>query len=401
MKKYTIKNEGIPKNLFGPFVTENNSFPAFWLNVWISLNKSSNAPNTIKKKIGYINSLYEFNNQYPNNQNLDIAISNLDIKYIESLLTAFFVKISNKYPPLQSDQEKWSECIKYIEYVLGQISDSSESDLSNEFNKRIRRLKNSFRTLHFNKKIINYSKVRVVPKEIVSKVFEKLNPGAYDPIFKRPKTQWNAYIFFQLAFTCGLRRSEILILKADSVMTYTESSGKKRYWIEVTTTQDDQLDPRSSQPSIKTVNSIRNVPISESLYDLITYYLINIRGKVSSPYLLISQRKAPLSYEGVTKYFDKINEFLSSNIDKKFINNPISPHDLRHTCAAIRFGQFVENTKDTESAVMKLRLMFGWSKDSSMPSHYAKAQIQDMLDKSWDNTMDNHIQMLSKIPRRV
>jgi hypothetical protein len=59
-------------------------------------------------------------------------------------------------------------------------------------------------------------------------------------------------------------------------------------------------DSRQKRPSIKTVDSNRQVPVSELTSRIIQTYTDNYRGKPNHPFLLNSQWNTALSHDSVT-----------------------------------------------------------------------------------------------------
>ena len=79
--------------------------------------------------------------------------------------------------------------------------------------------------------------------------------------------------------------------------------------------------------------------------------------------------------------------------------NSVTPHDLRHTCAVVRLNQFLNNGDTVELALPKMRVFFGWSRVSNMPSKYARAVFEDRISSVWSNIMDDRVEVLRSIPK--
>ncbi|PSD09813.1 integrase, partial [Stenotrophomonas maltophilia] len=41
---------------------------------------------------------------------------------------------------------------------------------------------------------------------------------------------------------------------------------------------------------------------------------------------------------------------------------------------------------------------FGWSRESQMPLHYARAVFEDRLSSVWNNAFDDRVEVLRAIP---
>jgi len=52
-----------------------------------------------------------------------------------------------------------------------------------------------------------------------------------------------------------------------------------------------------------------------------------------------------------------------------------------------------------DEALQKLRTFFGWSRQSTMPSRYARAVFEDRLAGVWNNAFDDRVALLRAIPK--
>jgi integrase len=77
----------------------------------------------------------------------------------------------------------------------------------------------------------------------------------------------------------------------------------------------------------------------------------------------------------------------------------VSPHDLRHTAAVIRLKQLKSLEKSLDDVLSLMRRYFGWSPDSLMPMHYAKAAFEERLDTVWRDEFDERAALLSALPQ--
>jgi hypothetical protein len=60
----------------------------------------------------------------------------------------------------------------------------------------------------------------------------------------------------------------------------------------------------------------------------------------------------------------------------------------------MRLNQFLELGVDREIAVENLRVLFGWSKDSTMPLLYARAVFESGLADVWRKDFDDRVNTL-------
>jgi integrase len=199
----------------------------------------------------------------------------------------------------------------------------------------------------------------------------------------------------------GLRRGEALILRADFLKWERTATGRQ-YWLNVQT-NDSEDDPRYSTPSIKTVTSIRQIPVSGIIAEAFYTYLDNYRGEQNHPYFLSSMKKQPLSAEGMNYFFKILTGSLSPSTLKILFDRTgmlsISPHDLRHTAAVIRMRQLLSRGDSMPEALQKMRSYFGWSMTSSMPQLYAKAAFEERLATVWNDQFDDRVAMILELPQ--
>ncbi|MNN43204.1 hypothetical protein D3C81_1574290 [compost metagenome] len=109
--------------------------------------------------------------------------------------------------------------------------------------------------------------LRSLPASTVEVLYQILDPESKDNPFPRVQTRWRVYVAFILMLHQGLRRGEVLLLPADAIKSaFDEKLGRDRCWINVRENDYESAaqDPRYSKPSIKTKNSIRQIPTSET-----------------------------------------------------------------------------------------------------------------------------------------
>jgi hypothetical protein len=120
--------------------------------------------------------------------------------------------------------------------------------------------------------------------------------------------------------------------------------------------------------------------------------------------LLNSQFDTPLSTETLTKAFVLVSRSLPDNVLSELKDRTgkeaITPHDLRHTSAAMRLNQLLERGDPMDEALQKMRVFFGWSRTSSMPSRYARAVFEDRLAGVWNDAFDDRVALLRALPLR-
>jgi hypothetical protein len=97
--------------------------------------------------------------------------------------------------------------------------------------------------------------------------------------------------------------------------SFDRSLNKDRFWINVKYNEYED-DPRYSKSGIKNALSIRQLPISSTIALIVQEYTANYRGRVGHSFLINSQKRHPLSPEGVTYLFKKITDSLLQSLRK-------------------------------------------------------------------------------------
>lgn len=402
-----LVNIKLPTSLNRPILVDENGLPRYWPVIWSALFTHNLELTSETAKLRHIESLYLFADKIKQTGYLDDMISNLNIVAIGDLLEAFFIQLRNQSKVTGATEIKWQTCFSFVKTIVTHLSKSQiDKNTFSEIESKLFHLGHLYGQLRIQK-----SKrpdiMRSLPAEVVTCLYDMLDPSSesISNPFNRTITRWNVFLTYICMLHMGLRRGEALLLQVNSIKSaIDEKQGRKRYWVNVQTLEkEDYLDTRYNKPSVKTIDSIRQIPISELTANLIQTYTENFRGKPPHPFLFNSQWNTPLSHESLTKYYEKISKFLPKDVLQILKNrsgkNTITPHDLRHTCAVLRLSQFLENGDTVELAMPKMRVFFGWSRESSMPTKYAKAVFEDRVSNVWSNVMDERITVLRNLPK--
>jgi integrase len=106
----------------------------------------------------------------------------------------------------------------------------------------------------------------------------------------------------------GLRRGEACSLEVNAVKEGTDPrTGERRHWLDVVECPDHAQDPRADRPSIKTEQSIRQIPVSLGLVDAIDLYTSNYRGRQEHSFLFSSQEGRPLALGSVNALYKTLS----------------------------------------------------------------------------------------------
>jgi len=390
--------KGNPKSaLTGPVLVDDDGVPRFWPLVWTTYQTIKSA-STLEKNLRYIDSLYKHCQEIADPSLLDSAIAGLDVEQLTSLLQAYYVHVSNSAPITPASQYKWSSAIRFISKIADlRLNIPCSRDQLDELRLKIAELKVNNQPLYASRQA-RPTRLRALPSEVVEYLYRILDPTSKDNPFHRRRTIWNAWILFIYFLHQGLRRGEILSQPTDGTWHgYDRNARHERFWIRVRTNPYEE-DPRYSKPFVKNEFSFRTLPIAQNLAFAVEEYKNNYRGRPNHSFLLNSIWNTPLSTETVTHIFRTISSALPSDIRRVLRNHTdsdsITPHDLRHTCAVMRLNQFLKLGVDRQTAVENLRVLFGWSKDSTMPLLYARAVFESGLADAWREDFDDRVDIL-------
>lgn len=386
---------------FGHVLVDNLSLPRYWATAWTLLIGGSLAESTLKKKLTHIEAFYQHAEDGHEPGVLDDALGSQDISILEGLLESYFVTLRNVPQIRSSAEERWRDAVAFVREISERLTRTPEmSARLADVTSRLERLDRLYGQLRIAKRKIVYF-ARALPAAVLSELFDSVLPGSSSNPFKSEVTQWRVYCAFLLLLHLGLRRGEALILRADFLKSERTAIGRQ-YWLNVQT-NDSEDDPRYSTPSIKTVTSIRQIPVSEIIADAFYTYLDNYRGEQTHPYFLSSMKKYPLSGEGMNYFFKMLTGSLSESTLKILFDrtgmSSISPHDLRHTAAVVRMRQLLSRGDSMPEALQKMRSYFGWSMASSMPQLYAKAAFEERLATVWNDQFDDRVAMILELPQ--
>ena len=403
---FSLTSGEIPQSLrSGILIDPITSLPRYWVIVWATLCTNDLADNTKIGKLRAIESLYTFADANQGANSLDDALGRLNYENLTHILESWFISLANQPDYQHADEQRWQIGLGYVLGIINWISKNHSSNIKqNKIAQRLQNLKQLYRQLHIRKRTQGEI-IRSLPASVVEALYSILDPESSNNPFVDQKMKWRIYISFILMLHQGLRRGEILILPVDCIKAaYDKKQNRQRFWLNVRNNQydADDIDERYSRPSIKTVNSIRQIPVSETVAKCIQIYVENYRGRPEHPYLLNSKWNKPLSTESITKAFNLLTKSIPNEILKELQNRTskvsISPHDLRHTSAVVRLQQLLEKGDSMDEALQKLRTFFGWSKSSAMPLRYARAVFEDRLSSVWNSAFDDKTELLRAIP---
>lgn len=359
------------------------------------------ADETLKRKLRHIDALYDHADGI--GVQLDDVLSRLEFDVLESVLESFFIGLRNAPEPASQVLKRWQIAFHFArDTCLRNAKNPQARATLEQIQLQVSRLDKLYLGLRPRKKR-GTAQLRAVPRQVISEVLDLIVPGATSNPFSGEASQWRVFCLFVMLLYQGLRRGEALLLRADSMQAEADPrNGQIRWLLKIPNNNPDE-DPRAEAPSLKTVDSLRVIPVSGATANVVQTYLDNYRGKVDHPYLLSSARQQPLSLEGVSKIFQKITENLSEQSRRTLLQQTgakyLTAHALRHTCAVLRMKQFISAGQSPEQAMAQLRSFFGWARSSVMPLHYAKAALDERLNESWNDQLDSRLAMLRSLPQ--
>jgi integrase len=382
-------------------LVDSQMLPRYWAAVWSLFNAGGLAPSTHKRKLSHIEALYV---QAENaGVCLDDLIQRLDLDGLGNALEAFFISLRNVPDPSSQALARWNGAFHFVRDACERIARKPGTKLRmNEVQEKIASLDRLYLGLRPQRRRMSTT-VRALPKDVVHELLDMVKPRAPANPFEKESTQWRMYCLVVLLLFQGLRRSEALVLRADSLETQGDPVSGERRWLLRVPLNEDECDPRAQVPSIKTADSIRSLPVTKLTAEIVQNYLENYRGKANHGYLLSSIRNQPLSIEGVNKAFHRLTDGLSVDARRSLLKSTgadsLTPHALRHTCAVLRMKQMLRMGHSPEQAMSNLRSFFGWSKTSVMPLHYAKAALDERLNETWNDRLDERLEFLRGLPQ--
>ena len=390
-----------PPSLSGPTLVDDLGLPRFWAAVWASFLPADLAPATVGKKLGQLDKLYQHVDAQLGPGGLDSALADFDVKTLRNALEGYFLSIRNSSTINAASEERWQVAVQFV------LETSERRSRNYSEPTRILDVKDSLRGLELTRLRLHIGRrqrperVRSLPSEAVEHLYQMLDPESSINPFQNEASRWRVYVSFILMLHQGLRRGELLTLPVDAIKSsFDRSLNKDRYWMNVKYNEYED-DPRYSKPGIKNAPSVRQLPVSSTVALIVQEYASNHRGRVGHSFLVNSQKRLPLSPEGVTCFFKKITDSLPQSLQKSLRDHTgvdsISAHDLRHTSAVVRLNQLLSAGVEMDDALQRMRAFYGWSRKSEMPLRYARAVFEHRLASTWRTEFDDRVSVLQSI----
>ncbi|WP_085595096.1 tyrosine-type recombinase/integrase [Thalassospira sp. MCCC 1A01428] len=400
-----IRSPNLPTDFNSIVVTDTRGLPRYWPTVWEALHGNALRKSTLSGKFSAIDRLYRFVADLMDEDCLDSLLFESKYSEIESCLEAYFISLRNDAGRGNKSNynRNWKTAFEFVREILirNQVQNQNSDISFNHLNQRIKRIERLYASLNVKRRP-RRRPVRALPASVIEDLYEIADPLSKRNPFRSESHRWRNYSLFLLYLHQGIRRSEALVLPVDAIkQDWDETIANHRYWINVTDNEYEIEDPRFLTPGIKTDLSHRQIPLSRSLSQLIQFYLDNYRGRQPHSFMFASNRKQPLSVPSINVIFDRFSAVLANTAKRDLYSRQgvekVTPHDCRHTCAVFRLRQFVDYGLEMEIALQNLRVFFGWSKNSDMPRHYARAFFEDRLNSVWNSQFDERVTMLRQL----
>jgi integrase len=400
MPRLRLRHPNLPPSLVGWTVVNDAHQPCFWATVWADWILADVGHGTRGRHLLAVERLYQAVVKQSGTDRLDDIIAEADFEALEAALGGFLAKLRNESAISGKAREQtWQSALRFVDDVMTHVGRASGSRIS-DINAKLLRHKRLYSQISPTPPKAA-PPLRALPAVVIEELYALFNPESARNPFKTEALRWRNYLIFLILLHLGLRRGEALILPADAIHDDIDpQTGEVTLWVNIDETPYEDEDPRFLAPSLKTVHSRRQIPVSEEIARLTDVYTQNYRGRPLHAFLFNSQKSLPLAPQSLGDVFTTITAKLSDRSNKALQKNgkeSVSSHDLRHTAAVHRLARYRAAGYDLDEAIEKLRGFFGWSRTSEMPRHYARAYFETSLDDVWNENFDSFVETLRGI----
>lgn len=405
MPVFTVSNPRLPPALRGPVLVDVHGRPRYWPVVDSYLLHARLKSSTALNHLRDIERLYAFAGQLWRRDSLDAVIARADLARIDDLLHAYFSKLRR-----QADEtghpadEAWRVACQFAVGSCERLLVAGPRRRLAAARELLDRLNRLDHHLVFRSRRRHRDQPRGLPAPVIEDLYELITPDSLRNPFRNQALKWRNFVLVLLLLHQGLRRGEPLLLALDAVKNERDRrTGKQRFWLNVSENPYERTDPRPDGPALKNRHATRQIPISRALVDAIDAFVESHRGRRDRSYLFYSQKQRPMSKRQVNDMFHVISRNLSRAAQRELWNRErpvkITPHDLRHTCAAVRLNQLVgDDHSRLPMAIEQLRPFFGWTRDSEMPKLYARTYFEAQIAAVWKDDFDARVEFLRSVP---
>jgi integrase len=285
--------------------------PRYWLTVWEALHGGDLQESTLGARLATIDFFYRYVEEVTGQDCLDQVMASIDLVRLEALLAGALSRLRNDSTHTGHDSVRdWRGMFGFVRDIIERLG-GPDMEIFRARIERLTRLYGSLSPSRTPKRRV----VRALPAAVIDDLYEIIDPGSPRNPFRSEGQRWRNYALFVLYLHQGLRRSEALILPVNAVNEGVDpESGRVFRWLNVVNTcdePDDIADQRTDKPRLKTVQSQRQIPISEELASIIDHYNNNYRGRQPHTLLFPSNRNTPLAKRSVNCSFTVLLSCLS------------------------------------------------------------------------------------------
>lgn len=361
--------------------------PAYYPNLYVTIEQSGRALNTQQKYLEHIGLFEEFleyesidlivrleerpKSRYLTDSEIsrfvaDAALNKsiLNKKYTGiRLLPTAYITVGRTHA--QQRLEAVRDYLKFLYDKLGDEAtrDAAADDVERRVNRKVKAAKPAWKKSKNNdmKGLTNQERDRLL---------EIMHPESVENPFANEALKLRNYIILLLGLDMGLRRSEILLIKLGDIRWHSRE-------LSVVNLENEEIDPRTLAPQFKTSERILEMG-DDLIWALKKYadtYRISKRGLSEAkkhPFLLVSHRRnegRPLSVKALDGILPRVGKVAPELAH-------VHPHLLRHDAVytlleSMREELEILTPEDRTTKVQKvLTYAFGWSPESNMPSLY-------------------------------
>lgn len=379
--------------------------PAYYPNLYVTLEQSARALNTQQKyleHIGLFEGFLEYESvdllvrleERPQSRYLtdneisrfvaDAALnkSTLNKKYTDvRLLPAAYATVGKIHA--QQRLEAVRDYLKFLYDKLGDEAtrDAAVDDLERRFNRKIKSARPAW------KKNRN-DEMKGLSHQERNRLLEVMHPDGSENPFANEALKLRNYIILLLGLELGLRRSEMLLVKISDIRWHSRE-------LLVVNLENEDIDLRTLAPQFKTHERMLQMG-DELIWALQTYAdtcRVSKKGLSKAkkhPFLLVSHRRnegGPLSIKALDGVLPRVGKVVP---ELEHVHLHVLRHDAVYTLLeSMRKELEILTPEDRTTTVQKvLTYAFGWSPESNMPSLYGAKFWKEEADKAMKKRSD-------------
>lgn len=379
--------------------------PAYYPNLYVTLEQSGRALNTKHKYLEHIGVVEDFLvhesidliarlEERPKSRYLtDSEISRFVADAVLHKSTLDKKHTGLRLPPTAYKtvgrvhaQQRLETVRDYLKFLYEKLGDeatryAAADDVERRLNRKIKAAKPAW------KKIRN-DEMKGLSNQERDRLLEIMHPESAENPFTNEALKLRNYIILLLGLDMGLRRSEMLLIKLGDIRWHSRQ-------LSVVNLENEEIDPRTLAPQFKTHE--RMLEMGDDLIFILKKYVDSYRvsnGGPSAakkhPFLLVSHRRnegRPLSIKALDGILPRVRKVAPELAH-------VHPHALRHDAVYTLLESMREELKiltpeDRTTKVQKvLTYAFGWSSESNMPSLYGAKFWKEEANKAMKKRSD-------------